>query len=56
MKKLLFCVLTAALFAGCAKLHEDVSEERITRPKHEVEIPTDTPWDSNPQHDKPTGK
>lgn len=55
MKKLLLCALLAALLSGCAKIDEDVREERIPRPRHDVEIPTDTPWDSNPQSDKQVG-
>lgn len=55
MRKLLLCTTLVALFSGCAKLSEDMTEERIKRPKFDTEIPINPPWDSIPQPDNQTG-
>ena len=50
-------VLVSATVAGCVKLQEDTQTEIIERPKYDVEIPINPPWDSISQPEgNPVGK
>lgn len=42
-------LLASTTFVGCTKLHEEVVEEHLHRPNHDVDISINPPWDSIPQ-------
>lgn len=50
-------VLVSATVTGCVKLQDDVQTEIIERPRYDVEIPINPPWDSISQpENNPIGK
>lgn len=59
-RKIRYGILAAAvssLLAGCVKLREDVTEERIQKPHFDVEIPPPPAWEQDEgTDDLPIGK
>lgn len=41
---------------ACVKMHEDIDQRQVERPKYDIEIPAPPVWDSMPQPDTPIGK